>query len=176
MNSFLKNLFYKDKRVIIYFVLSLSIIISSYLIYLVFNEDTIIKLGAEDGFFEYFTALLFLVTSILFIIIYFLRKKLIHLVFALVFFIGMGEEVSWGQRIFNYQSPEYFKENNIQREFNLHNLSIFDSEDAGGKSKDRSFSLPFDEFPLQTFLADLWYYPASSLFTFSFCEEYCRKN
>lgn len=118
-----------------YFVLSLSIIISSYLVYLVFNEDTINKLGAEDGLFEYFTGLLFLVTSILFIIIYSLRKKIIHLVFALVFFIGMGEEISWGQRIINYQSPEYFKENNIQKEFNLHNLSIFDSQEGGGQYK-----------------------------------------
>jgi len=135
MKIVLKDLFYKDRRVIKYFVLSLSLIIFSYLVYLIFNEDTINKLGIEDGFFEYFTALFFLVTSILFIIIYFHRKKIIHLIFALVFFIGMGEEISWGQRLFNFQSPEYFKENNIQNEFNLHNLRTFDSKEEGGHYK-----------------------------------------
>lgn len=132
MKNFLKNLFYCDKHVIKYLVLSLSIIILSYLLYLFLDEETVIKLGREDGLFEYFTALLFLITSILFLIIFFNRKKIIHLLMALVFFIGMGEEVSWGQRIFNYQSPEYFKENNIQNEFNFHNLKIFDSQEEGG--------------------------------------------
>jgi hypothetical protein len=113
----------------------ISIIISSYLLYLLLQEDTVIKLGKEDGLFEYLTALAFLVTSILFFAIFFWRKKIINLLFALVFFIGMGEEVSWGQRIFNFQPPEYFKESNIQEEFNFHNLKIFDSQEEGGEFK-----------------------------------------
>ncbi len=32
------------------------------------------------------------------------------------------EEVSWGQRLFGYQPPTYFLEQNYQQEFNLHNL------------------------------------------------------
>ena len=120
---------------IIYAVLSLIVIISSYLVYLLLREDTVIRLGKEDGMFEYLTALSFFVTSLFFLLIFFRRKKLIHLVFALVFFIGMGEEISWGQRIFNYQSPEYFREKNIQSEVNLHNLTIFDSQMEGGNYK-----------------------------------------
>lgn len=135
MKSFLKNLFYMDRHVKMYVVLSLTMIVSSYLIYLLLKEDIVIKLGKEDGLFEYLTALSFLITSTLFFIIFLRRKKIIHLVFAFVFFVGMGEEVSWGQRIFNYQSPEYFKENNIQDEFNFHNLNIFDSQEEGGKFK-----------------------------------------
>lgn len=135
MRSLLKDLFYRDRHMIMYAIFLLSIIIASYLLYLLLQEDTVIKLGKEDGLFEYLTALAFLVTSILFFVFFLRRKRLIHLVFSLVFLVGMGEEVSWGQRIFNYQSPEYFKENNIQDEFNFHNLKIFDSQEEGGKFK-----------------------------------------
>lgn len=43
---------------------------------------------------------------------------------AAVMFFGMGEEISWGQRIFNVESPEFFRANNVQYETNLHNLEI----------------------------------------------------
>ena len=34
-----------------------------------------------------------------------------------------GEEISWGQRIFGYPTPDWIAERNLQEEFNLHNLS-----------------------------------------------------
>ena len=37
-------------------------------------------------------------------------------------FIFCGEEISWGQRIFNYGTPDTIEQVNVQREFNLHNL------------------------------------------------------
>ncbi len=37
------------------------------------------------------------------------------------FFVAM-EEISWGQRIFGYQPPEYFLAQNFQQELNLHNV------------------------------------------------------
>lgn len=43
---------------------------------------------------------------------------------AAVFLFGAGEEISWGQRIFGIETPEWFAENNKQRETNLHNLVI----------------------------------------------------
>lgn len=36
-------------------------------------------------------------------------------------FFGL-EEISWGQRLLNYEVPEWFMRNNIQLETNLHNL------------------------------------------------------
>jgi len=42
------------------------------------------------------------------------------LVLGLIF-VGL-EEVSWGQWLFYFKSPEYFKETNLQRETNIHNL------------------------------------------------------
>ncbi len=43
---------------------------------------------------------------------------------GLVLFFGAGEEISWGQRILGIESPEYFKEKNLQGETNIHNLVL----------------------------------------------------
>jgi len=43
---------------------------------------------------------------------------------AIVCFFGAGEEISWGQRIFNIESSEFFKQNNAQQETNLHNMVV----------------------------------------------------
>lgn len=40
------------------------------------------------------------------------------------FFFAAGEEISWGQRIFNIASSDYFLEKNLQQEINLHNLVV----------------------------------------------------
>ncbi len=44
--------------------------------------------------------------------------------YALVFFFGAGEEISWGQRILGIESSEFFETHNAQGETNLHNLVI----------------------------------------------------
>ena len=51
---------------------------------------------------------------------------------APIFLFGAGEEISWGQRIFNVQSSEYFLENKEQGETNLHNMVV-------GKTKINKF-------------------------------------
>lgn len=43
---------------------------------------------------------------------------------AVLFLFGAGEEISWGQRIFNVETPEWLEEKNRQDEMNLHNLEI----------------------------------------------------
>jgi hypothetical protein len=43
---------------------------------------------------------------------------------AVLFTFGAGEEVSWGQRIFGFESNAFFQENNDQAETNLHNLMV----------------------------------------------------
>lgn len=44
---------------------------------------------------------------------------------ALVFLFGAGEEISWGQRIFDIQSSQFFLDYNAQGETNLHNLKFY---------------------------------------------------
>lgn len=135
MKTISEDLFHIDKHISRHFIISIFVIIISYLVYLFFKEDTVNKLGREDGLFEYLTALSFLISSMFFFINFLNQKKIVLVLFALIFFIGMGEEISWGQRIFNFGTPEYFKERNIQDEFNLHNLDFFDSKNLDGQYK-----------------------------------------
>ncbi|HYP17899.1 MAG TPA: hypothetical protein VEQ65_11870 [Opitutus sp.] len=52
------------------------------------------------------------------------RQKFLAALFAL-FALGtfalFGEEISWGQRLFGWQTGDYFKATNMQEETNLHN-------------------------------------------------------
>ena len=42
-----------------------------------------------------------------------------------LFLFGAMEEISWGQRIFGIQSPEWFLRHNAQHETNIHNLVLW---------------------------------------------------
>ena len=88
--------------------------------------------AAEDGPVEYGTALFLLIAA--FILARHAlamnatgrrRAAALTLFYGLLFFLAAGEEVSWGQRIFGWESGEFFQENNKQDETNLHNLVIF---------------------------------------------------
>jgi len=50
------------------------------------------------------------------------RYRFFFIALCLACFYVMMEEISWGQRIFNFESPEYFKTHNLQGETNLHNF------------------------------------------------------
>ncbi|RJX27806.1 MAG: tetratricopeptide repeat protein [Desulfurivibrio sp.] len=50
------------------------------------------------------------------------RCRLFFLFLALACFYVTGEEISWGQRLFNLATPDFFREHNLQQETNLHNF------------------------------------------------------
>jgi hypothetical protein len=109
--------------------------VASYSLYLFFNEEFMIKVGEEDGIFEYLTAFFFITTSIVAVILFVRSKVIWFALLAIVFFVGFGEEISWGQRILGYGTPESVNTQNIQGEFNIHNLEILDSKDFSGTEK-----------------------------------------
>jgi hypothetical protein len=85
----------------------------------------------EDGFVENGSAIFLLSSSILLLTRFFklfssksTTWKIGIAAMALLFFFAAGEEISWGQRIFNIESSEYFLENNAQGETNLHNMVV----------------------------------------------------
>ena len=89
--------------------------------------------AAEDKLVEYGTALFLLVTAgILALNARGLAGRglrlatVLTLLYALMFFLAAGEEVSWGQRIIGWESGEFFQQHNKQAETNLHNLMIGD--------------------------------------------------
>jgi len=51
--------------------------------------------------------------------------KRVWLLLGFLFLFGAMEEISWGQRVFGIESPEWFLKHNKQGETNLHNLLIY---------------------------------------------------
>lgn len=89
--------------------------------------------AAEDRLVENGTALFLLIASgVLARNALSLRKRGLWVAtaltasYALLFFAASGEEISWGQRIFGWQSGDFFAQNNYQGETNLHNLMVGD--------------------------------------------------
>ena len=81
-------------------------------------------LTVEDGFVEYLTAALFLVSAVAFAAASLVRaaRKLWVLPLAAACFLVAGEEVSWGQRLLGVGTPGALAEMNVQGETNLHNI------------------------------------------------------
>lgn len=117
----------------------ITIVVAStlgYLSYAFFSGDFVIKIGREDGFFEWMTALFFFSAAVTFFIVFLRTKNIFLLGLAFIFFMGAGEEISWGQRVFGFNTPESLNKVNVQHEFNLHNLEVFNDSDAiHGKKK-----------------------------------------
>ena len=85
----------------------------------------------EDGLIQWLqVAALIMTMCLCFRRVVFLRKSkpaiflAATLLLGLLFLFAVGEEISWGQRLFNIQSSEWFQEHNAQEEINLHNLVI----------------------------------------------------
>lgn len=83
----------------------------------------------EDGIAEWVTVIALVGGVVISITRFFQlrkQKKKLFLAFllitALVLLFGAGEELSWGQRLFNIQSSNFFVKHNTQKEINIHNL------------------------------------------------------
>jgi hypothetical protein len=100
-----------------------------------FSHHDLIKfeeqLVADDGFFQWtiFSTLIF--ASILCFWRASILKPFRGAVFATasitlgsIFFIFALDEISWGQRIFNFPSPIYFLEHNTHGQTNVHHLIV----------------------------------------------------
>ena len=91
---------------------------------LVFNADALYV--GEDGLLENSATFLFFLTALLLLAIAVLGRgapgRWLYLLGALAFLFATGEEISWGQHIFGFETPDYIRDRNYQEEFNFHNL------------------------------------------------------
>lgn len=92
-------------------------------------EPTFVQLAKEDGWLEngqeaLFIVAVFLSASICSTLLRQQRKQwaLLYGLLALGLFWVAGEEISWGQRLFGFQTTAWFEAHNVQREMTLHNL------------------------------------------------------
>ena len=91
------------------------------------NEDYI-NFVKEDGIVEYTTTILFFLSFVfsLVIALNFIKVKnkifaSFYILLSVAFLFTGFEEISWGQRIFDLETTEFFSEN-VQNEINFHNL------------------------------------------------------
>ena len=161
--------------VLAYLVLSLHVFFFSSLI--AAAPDTFRELTREDYWVEYLTAVWFLLAGCLFFGTAWREPSLfrrgVYIIGGMAMVFAAGEEISWGQRIFGFATPDFLLTLNQQGEFNAHNISLgtFDRIYRDGAfllflatsvaffcRKDRLFGIPFPSILLTLgFLAILSY-------------------
>ncbi len=119
----------------------LALLVLSFLVICSLDEDKAFKLSIEDGIIEYLSGLFFFMAAIMsfyhFVTVkpgknnYIFRtgRNYLVLLLGLFFLFCAGEEISWGQRIFGIDTPEFMEKENAQKEFNFHNLYMFQGTD-----------------------------------------------
>ncbi|MEQ9490671.1 MAG: hypothetical protein RIM72_16945 [Alphaproteobacteria bacterium] len=114
----------------LWFGLPVALLIVSIVILLIDGDMFVWWARSEDGPGENITAILFVISGVLAFVI--ARKKDVILFawlrggFYTIGAVGLlvaGEEWSWGQHFFNWQTPEWLASVNKQRETNLHNAA-----------------------------------------------------
>ena len=149
----MEYLLFEIKSLKKYIVSIILVLILSYS-FLNFSPDNIVVVwGKEDGFFEWLTALCYFISFLLLVLIYKKNKNIFILFLGIVMFFGAGEELSWGQRIFGFATPEAVNQVNVQHEFNLHNTVLFDSRHLDMKLKTGIEKLFEMNFLLKLFFA-----------------------
>lgn len=114
----------------------------------VVTRAELIHLGRENGVFENIGTFLFLVASANFLLTFirsygqkhaFLgistRGNVYFGMLALLMFVCFGEEISWGQSIWSWETPTWLASQNAQGETNLHNLWLFHGTNPDGSKK-----------------------------------------
>jgi hypothetical protein len=117
----------------IIFVIPIVLISVVFLIKIVsgIDDDFYKNLTKEDGVIENATVFVYFYSFIFSLLIAkeFKSKKILFTLFLILgigfFFIAL-EEISWGQRMFDFENPDWFPEN-IQDETTIHNLEVFQS-------------------------------------------------
>lgn len=115
------------------------VLISSYSVMVGLAPEKVNELGKEDGVVETLTAVFFLLSALVMFYLFIksstgqdmptvkARKNYSYLLLGLFFVLCFGEEISWGQRIFNFNSPDWMGDINNQNEINLHNIRMVEA-------------------------------------------------
>ena len=95
------------------------------------DEGVVERLAIEDGPIEWLTVVFLFLVGILAALRAFSYKHLPTArwslsILAVLAFVFLGEEISWGQRVFGWETPQAIGEFNKQNETNFHNLHYGD--------------------------------------------------
>ncbi len=115
---------FKSKSHVIVASVLFTVIVSAYVVMAVRFPMAYIVATYEDFFGEWMQVFFF-AAAMVFSLKLALAKSRFRIFFAvltLACFYVIGEEISWGQRIFDIESPDFFRTHNLQRETNIHNF------------------------------------------------------
>ncbi len=130
------NAYVSEIKLLSGYIISIPfVLLFSYLFYNIANSDTVILWGKEDSFFEWLTALFYFISFVLLLLTFKKNRNIFLVLLGIVMLFGTGEEISWGQRIFGFATPEEINKLNVQHEFNIHNLVIFNGKYMNGELK-----------------------------------------
>lgn len=116
---------------ILFFFTSLFLICFAFL-----DLNTLKRLVREDEAIENMQAILYLIGAGLWASAFFMisrvkrnewREYIFYVLFLGLFLFFFFEEISWGQRLFGFSTPEALEEVNMQDETNVHNIGIQNS-------------------------------------------------
>jgi hypothetical protein len=122
----------KNKLSMLFLAIS---ILASYSVYFLCSDSRLSHLADENDFFELGTSFLFFIGAIFLFVSFIKTKNIFFLLLSILLLLGSGEELSWGQHIFNYSTPEMIKSDNVQGEFNIHNLEVLNTDNFDGTKK-----------------------------------------
>ncbi len=108
-----------------YLCLCLSVFFFSFL--LAAAPETLRALTREDFWVENLTAVWFLLAGLLLFGTAWMERSFsrrwVYILGGMVMVFAFGEEISWGQRIFGFATPDFLMSVNEQKEFNVHGLN-----------------------------------------------------
>jgi len=95
------------------------------------DNDAYVRFAKEDALIENLSFLFYFFSGVILILVGIQNKfpqsrGLLPSLLGIFFVIVAGEEISWGQRIFDFSTPASMQATNTQGEFNFHNLQAFD--------------------------------------------------
>ena len=107
-----------------YFFICLNMLFFGWLISA--DRNVFFTLTEEDHWVENLTAVWFFLASLLFFTTAGTERdvfrRTIYILGGIALLFVAGEEISWGQRIVGFSTPDFLVDLNIQKEFNLHNM------------------------------------------------------
>jgi len=130
----------RQNRLVLSGTLGFSLFIA-YILLALIEPNVSIALGEEDGFIENLGAVfwIFAFLTIFYAYIhssrtsnrffkYATKHNVWFFLLAIFFFACFGEEISWGQRILGWMTPDFWSDINKQKETNIHNLWLFSGD------------------------------------------------
>jgi hypothetical protein len=125
----MKSMFFSSKALERALLLACTALVLGMFIFSFSRTPLYFQLVAEDNFIENLTAILLFATGLLCAGRAFGASSrpavLFYAACSLLFMFGAGEEISWGQRILGFSTPETLQAHNFQKEFTLHNLTLW---------------------------------------------------